>query len=483
MTKAREEAIAWFQERRWVQHQTLFCHRHDRAPALFHPELVELFWHGPQYIGVFAFRGGAKSTLAEEFVVIAAAELRFKNIVFIGSSEGRAAERIAAVKRELERNPDIIEMYGEQKGEIWTQTRLVTKNGICIQCLGRDQDIRGLKHLDARPDLLIIDDFEDRDNVATPEGRRKTLSWFYSDLLPACSPECTIRLLATPMDAESVPVRLSKTQDWEWRTFPIVRQSESGAEESTWPDLFPLEVVERMRSGYQASGQAAAWDREFMCQAVSLGEQVFRQEYFRVQSLTRVWEPVYVAIDPARGAKNPDTASETGVVVFSWVGNKLIIWQDLSGFISPGALIDLIIEIEETYHPVDIGFERTGLNEWAAEPMRHAFAGRNIFVPLKELEAPRNKEQFILSLEPHARAGEIVLAQEMPKLVGQFLSFPRGRKDRINALAYATILRPGQPIYENFDPVIHVAAGIIWPRGETLTLALNADRRFDAGNG
>jgi hypothetical protein len=114
-----------------------------------------------------------------------------------------------------------------------------------------------------------------------------------------------IRLLATPMDAESVPVRLSKTQDWEWRTFPIARQSESGAEQSTWPDLFPLEVVERMRSGYQASGQAAAWDREFMCQAVSLGEQVFRQEYFRVQSLTRVWEPVYVAIDPARGAKNP----------------------------------------------------------------------------------------------------------------------------------------------------------------------------------
>ena len=149
----REEVIAWFQDHRWEQHQAMFAHRHSHDPALFHRELVELFWSEHRRLGVFAFRGSAKSTIAEEFVTLGAAELAFRNCVFVGASEGRAAERIAAVKRELERNDDLVELYGEQQGEIWTQTKLVTRNNVCIQALGKDQDIRGLKFLDWRPDL------------------------------------------------------------------------------------------------------------------------------------------------------------------------------------------------------------------------------------------------------------------------------------------------------------------------------------------
>jgi len=108
-----EAVIAWFQDHRWLQHQALFARRHFCEPALFHQELVELFWSGAQRLGVFAFRGGAKSTMAEEFIALGAAELAFRNCVILGASEGRAAERIAAVKRELERNEDLVELYGE----------------------------------------------------------------------------------------------------------------------------------------------------------------------------------------------------------------------------------------------------------------------------------------------------------------------------------------------------------------------------------
>ena len=121
-----------------------------------------------------------------------------------------------------------------------SQTKLVTRNNVCIQALGKDQDIRGLKFLDWRPDLVIVDDFEDRDNVATPEGRRKTFTWFRADLLPACQPTSKIRVLSTPMDPESVPMRLSKSVGWDWRIYPVVRRHpETGVEEATWPAQFP----------------------------------------------------------------------------------------------------------------------------------------------------------------------------------------------------------------------------------------------------
>ena len=74
--KTREELIAYFQEHRWEQHQAMFAHRHSHDPALFHRELVELFWSEQRRLGVFAFRGSAKSTIAEEFVALGAAEVR-----------------------------------------------------------------------------------------------------------------------------------------------------------------------------------------------------------------------------------------------------------------------------------------------------------------------------------------------------------------------------------------------------------------------
>jgi hypothetical protein len=153
--------------------------------------------------------------------------------------------------------------------------------------------------------------------VATPEGRRKTFTWFRADLLPACQPTSKIRVLSTPMDPESVPMRLSKSVGWDWRIYPVVRpHPETGVEEATWPAQFPVEWVGRERQEYQSSGQAALWDREFMCEAVSVGEQVFRAEDIRVEPRVRVWEPVWAMIDPAR---------TTGVLLQAAYGRTLIL--------------------------------------------------------------------------------------------------------------------------------------------------------------
>ena len=396
----REEVIAWFQDHRWLQHQALFAHRHSCEPALFHRELVEAFWSEARRIGVFAFRGGAKSTIAEEFIALGAAELAFRNCVILGASEGRAAERIAAVKRELERNDDLVDLYGEQVGDVWTQTRLITRNNVCIQALGRDQDIRGLKHLDWRPDLLIVDDFEDRDNVATPEGRRKTFLWFMSDLIPACQPSCKIRLLATPMDPESVPMKLQADSAWAWRTYPITRaHPRTGAEEPTWPALFPAEWVEETRQQYQRNGQAAVWDREFMCEAVSVGDQFFGAEDIRVEPRVRVWEPVWAMVDPAR-TTHQETSATTGIVVWSWIGTKLVVWEDRTGFHRPDEVVDIVFDINERYRPVLVGVEQDGLEQWLLQPLRQAGARLGVFLPLQPLRAPRGKLDFIRGLRP-----------------------------------------------------------------------------------
>jgi len=101
-----------------------------------------------------------------------------RNVLIIGSSFDRAADRLRAIKHELETNELLIEIYGDLRGSTWGVERLVLANGACAQAFGRGQSLRGVKHLDIRPDLVFADDVEEDEHVRTPEARQLTLNWF-----------------------------------------------------------------------------------------------------------------------------------------------------------------------------------------------------------------------------------------------------------------------------------------------------------------
>src|SRR5215813_15185105 len=105
-----------------------------------------------------------------------------------------------------------------------------------------------------------------------------------------------------------------------------------------------------MRKEYQAAGEPALFDREFMCEAVSAGEQVFRPGDLRIEPLVRTWEPTWVMIDPARTTRR-ETSAMTGVVVWSWIANKLMVWEDRTGFYRPDEIISIMFELDERYQP------------------------------------------------------------------------------------------------------------------------------------
>src|SRR6266851_3419310 len=243
----RLEILAGYAANPWLAHTALFSHRHPFAAAEFHQELVEDFWSPEPESVRLAFRGSAKSTLGEEDICLAVCSRAFRNILIIGSSETRAAERLASVSYELVANDLVTLVFGPQKGAVWTQTKLVTPHNVCAQAMGRDQDIRGIKHLEWRPDLVFIDDVEDKDSVQTPEGRIKTLRWLLGELLPACAPHRKIRIRATPMDAESVPMRLINESKWPSKTYPIEYLGPDGLRRSSWPQLFPLSWIDQQR--------------------------------------------------------------------------------------------------------------------------------------------------------------------------------------------------------------------------------------------
>lgn len=437
-------------------HEQVFARRHEDGSPDYHRDMVEWFWNDDDRSVLLSFRGSGKSTRSEEFVTLQACYGAFYNCLLIGSSEARAAERLASISNELKMNEELRTVFGDLVGgDVWTQTKIVLRSGYCIQCLGREQDLRGLKHLDWRPDLIVVDDFEDKDNVLTPEGRRRTLRWFLAELLPACDPKRKVRVLGTPMDAESVPMLLIKQPrpGWAHRIYPIERVAEDGERAATWPQRFPLDWIDREKSDYLALGEHDVWEREFMCNAVSDASRVFRSEMIKVEPQLHTFQARWAMIDPARTVRR--SSASTGWAVWSWERHRLVVWEAGAKQLLPDEIIDLVFRLCREYDPVELGVEEDGLNEWLIQPIR-ARAARDGAVPVRAVRAPRGKLDFVRGLQPFFSAGEVVFAREMPELRDQLLSFPTGRIDAPNALAYSLQLRPGRLIYEDWNPNAHI---------------------------
>ena len=471
---ARRELIMAFGTDPVLAHATLFARNHSDPTPRFHKEMIR-DWHSdePNVIDQ-AFRGGAKSTLAEEAITIEAGLQRTKNCVILGESETRAAERLRAIKNHIEQNEYIKTVFDVGPGEVWTDTRITLSNGVMIQALGRNQSFRGVKHLDARPDLLFGDDLEDKESVATPEARKKTLSWFTSTVMPALDPKARMRIAATPLHKDALAPTLARSPSWLSRVYPIIYKDESGEWVAMWPERFPVSWAMKMQADMVSLGQGEDFTQEYLCQAEDMASKTFTADMIRVVPQARSWQATYAIYDPAR-TTNKQSAT-TGKVVCSWVGRKLVVWEASARKWMPDEIVGDMFDVDSRYSPVAVGVEDTGLNEWLLQPIRSAQVARGVTLPLRPLHAPKGKLDFIRGLQPYFRAGEVEFAADLPDLRDQLLGFPTGLIDAPNALAYALKLKLGLPVYENFR--VEMIAADLKPARSPLWLALNSDGRI-----
>lgn len=425
-----------------------------------------------------AFRGAAKSTISEEALTLGACYRDYHNAIILGETYHRAVERLTAIKHELETNEYIEFLFGDLVGPTWTENKIVLNNGVIIQAFGRGQSLRGSKHLDWRPDIAFADDVEDEESCSDEAAIEKTKRWLFSVVKPALDPDYRMRVNGTPLHPHSVLMQLAADPDWAKLVVPIEYVDPEGQRQSSWPGRFPIDAIEREKQTFARHGMQVQYQQEYMCQSEDPASKPFKTEMMRVEPVVRTWHAVYAMYDPARSVSK--TSASTGKVVWSWTGSRLIVWDAGAYFWKPDELINDLFSTDAEYNPVEIFIEEDGLNEWLMQPIRGEMLKRSWMLPVAPVKAPRGKHQFIEALQPYFKAGEIVFAKPMPELVSQLLSFPTGRIDAPNALAYALRLRPGAPVYDGFTHDMVAESLAILPRAQVY-LAVNANLQYTAG--
>jgi len=156
-----------------------------------------------QRLEIIGFRGCAKSTLASLALVLWAALEHpdlYPFIIMLADTRGQASINAASVQHELRNNDLILRDYGHLKyrsiddprpeptlesDEDWQAMNCVLDNGVRILSRSRGQKIRGIKHRQERPSLIVADDVEDLDWVRTQENRDKSDRWMRGNVLPS----------------------------------------------------------------------------------------------------------------------------------------------------------------------------------------------------------------------------------------------------------------------------------------------------------
>jgi predicted phage terminase large subunit-like protein len=208
----------------------VFLAKHfSQAPSLMH-EWLGMQLDGLQHmrgskVNVIGPRGSAKSTIASLCYVLRAAVEGWERYIWIVSdTKEQAATHLANVKAELVTNKRLAECYSDSVGQglRWRANSIELRNKVVIEAFGTGQRIRGRRHNEIRPTLIVCDDLENDSHMWSATGRDASRQWFQGTLLNAGSRTTNLINLATALHREALALVLHRTAGWVSRNFPAI---------------------------------------------------------------------------------------------------------------------------------------------------------------------------------------------------------------------------------------------------------------------
>lgn len=416
---------------------------------------------------IAAPRGEAKSTkISMSFVTWCVVTGQLWYPIIVMDAFEQAAEMLEAIKAELEANPRIRSDFPEAtgQGKVWRAGVIVTANGRKVEAFGSAKKIRGRRHGAHRPDLAIMDDIENDENVTTPAQRDKLQKFVTASVLNLGPPDDSMHaiLVGTVLHYDSVLARFLKNPLWNRKVFKAVIQWPErmdlweqfeglllGAEtpqegEATamalyrehqaemdrgavvsWPALRPLVklMIRRAREGH------SAFDSEQQNDPVAGEDAPFAHSIrFWVNRLTE-WI-FYGACDPSLGrAGNSRDPSAIGVGGYQRTLGILDVVEAKIKKRTPDRIISDIIELQREYCCIVWGIEAVQFQEFLRTELVKRSAQLGVPVPARALTPITDKLLRIESLQPHMHNGLIRLHSSQTTLIDQFRHFPKADHD------------------------------------------------------
>jgi predicted phage terminase large subunit-like protein len=262
-----------------------FAHYIKYKTAPFQNEIFSLTESEPiKNLFIVAFRGCGKSTIITTSYPIWSilGEQQKKFVLILGQTQSQAKQHMMNLRRELENNALLKNDLGpfKEESDEWGASSIVFSNSNArISTASSEQSVRGLRHNQHRPDLIICDDIEDIASTKTREGRNKTYQWLTSEVIPAGDKNTRLVIVGNLLHEDSLLMRIKEAIDEKFidgvfKEYPLIQNGEI-----LWLGKYPS--MEDIENEKRKAGNESAWQREYLLKIVSNLEQPIHREWIQ----------------------------------------------------------------------------------------------------------------------------------------------------------------------------------------------------------
>ncbi len=412
-------------------------------------------------------RGNAKSTWTTLILPVWCAAFKYRAFALIVSETNAQAEDfISCIKAEIETNERLAQDFPKLCGEgpVWRSDCIVTNNGVKARGVGAGQKLRGMRHGSKRPDLVIGDDLENDEAVASVEQRKKLEQWFFKALMKIGAKPTVYVVIGTILHYDSLLANLLKKPGWKGQKFKSVltystsplwerwetifadttkgkEEAEAGADaffkthraallEGTavlWPEVEDYYYLMKMR----VSEGPAYFDSEKQNEPVNPEDCLFKEEWFQYWDDGEVdfqGVPRAGVVDPSMGKKSK--RHDPSAIIAGRLKNG-VIYLDVADIEKrhPDRIIGDIL----AYHGKDpfdkFGVESIAFQEFFKDTLEKEAHRAGLTLNTAEIKNNTDKFLRIQTLQPWIKNGWIRFRRSHRALLEQLRHYPMADHD------------------------------------------------------
>lgn len=441
---------------------SLLQRKFDSATSIpaCHKEWWELVCSESKQVAIAAPRNHAKSTSITFSWLLAAVLFRqYRYVMLVSDTESQAVLFLGDIKQELLENEDLIELFGVSKFIKYSETDIIVQmedgHQFRIIAKGSEQQVRGRKWNNLRPDLIVCDDLENDDVCANSDRREKFRRWFYGALMPSRSKTGKIVVIGTILHMDSLLERLMPkpggkySEETElkivntnpksaWKSVKYRAHNEDFSE-ILWSDRHPKESLMEIREDYKEKGLLDVYSQEYLNYPIDETNSYFKRDDFlpiTTQPETLIY---YAAADFAVTTKARSDFTAIAIVGVDEFGLLYLVdmrrgrWDSL-------AIVEEMFAVQQRYNP-ELFIVEQGVIFNSIQPYLDAdMVKRNLYIKTYPLSPTQDKMVRGRSIQARMRAGGVRFNKDAEWYLSfedEMLKFPRAlHDDQVDAFAW-----------------------------------------------
>lgn len=450
--EVREELwLKWRTNVRAFVEDVLSQHITNNIPA-FHKEIYKMLLKTKALV-LAAPRGFAKSYIISFFYPLHQALFEKKrDITIISASESLAIEWLRKIKFELETNSWILHVFGDLKGDKWTETHIILKNGINIRAKGAGAQIRGF-----RPDLIVLDDIETDESVISEDQRTKLRNWVFKACINALTPDGQFIWIGTIIHPLAlIEEQLCTDNGWEKHRFQAYKDGVQEQGHELWPDRWTHEKLQARKKEIGSFAFAS----EYMNDPVCNENAPIKEHQIRFWKELPDQYSCVISVDPAYSDDEKADYKVASLIAIDHHHNRYLVsyirtHRPTGEFID--AILNLYLQNKDTLTGIGIPCQGTE-REFYKSVVQKAEA-RHLYPPFIELKntfrtgtdrtARKKTDRIIAALQPLFESGKYYIHETHGEARDELLTIGASRwDDLVDSFAYAEQIL--SPVY--FEP-------------------------------